>query len=310
MSLVSRLLLTAVVGFVALAPAQARAGNGAGLVKLMPEDASIMIVADVANARSSALFQKGLAAALAANTSVSAQFATLGIDPATAFDTIAIGGVGSLSKLDEDRMVIVAEGPGVAKVIKAVTKDKTVVAKKFHGVTYWTGGNQDFSLAVVQKRIVMARTVGIEKAIDLASGKGKNAAKSPKAAALRAAIAATDTRHAIWIAAVLPPEATAQAAGMGVTMQSLSFGATLSSNLDLEIKVITAAEKDAITAANLISGQLKQATQGLGGMGLGAAAKSIVVDHTGAVLRLGISLTETELVTVAKLMGAGAIFGN
>lgn len=310
MSIASRLLLTAAVGFVALAPARAHAGNGAALVKLMPEDASIMIVADVANARSSPLFKKGLDAVLAANTNASAQLATLGIDPATAFDTIAIGGVGSLSNLDQDRMVIVAEGPGVAKVVAALGKDKTVVVKKFHGVTYWTGGNQEFALAVVQKRIVMAKSVGIEKAIDLASGKGKNAAKSPKAAALRGAIAATDTRHAVWIAAVLPPEATQQAAGMGVTMQSLSFGATLSSNLDLEIKVVTAAEKDATTAANLINQQLKQATQALGGMGLSAAAKTIVVDHTGAILRLGMSLTENEIVTLAKMMGGAALFGH
>jgi hypothetical protein len=308
MSLASRLVVTAVVGFVALTPVRARAGNGAALVKLMPEDASIMVVADVASARSSPLFQKGLAALIGSNAPTMAQLTGAGIDPATAFDTIAVGGVGSLNKLDEDRMIVVAEGPGVQQVVVAIGKDKTVVARKFHGVTYWA--SKDGALAVVQKRLIFARPAGIERAIDLASGKGKNAARSPKAAGLRAAIAATDTRHALWLAAVLPEEASAQARTMGVTMQGVSFGATLTAGVDLEVKVITAAEAEATTAANLISGQLKQASSTLGGLGLTAAAKTIVVDHTGNILRLGISLSEAEIVTLAKLMGAGGIFGN
>lgn len=308
MSLAARLAVVSALVLVAAPPAHA--GNGATLLKLMPEDASMFVVADVAAARSAPLFQKTLKTVTDANPDMVAKLTAAGVDLATAFDTVALGAVGDLNHLDKDSMIIVAEGPAVSRVVKAIVADKTTVVHKFHGITYWTGGTEDYALAVVQRRLLLTRTPQVEHAIDLALGKAKSAARSPRAAGLRAAVAATDTRHALWAAVVMPADASRQLAPMGVTMQGLSMAATLTTGIDVELKIITASEQEATTAANLVSQQQQAMTQGLAGVGLGGAAQALVIDHSGPVLRLATSLTEQELHTVLALAGVGGTYGR
>jgi hypothetical protein len=306
MSLASRLALAATVAATAAVavPTTARAGSGTDLVKYMPEDASIIMVVDIAGARGSDLFKQAMNKFMSSNAPGLAQLRASGIDPATAFDTLAFGGVGSLDHLDPDGMVVVAEGSAVQKVVAEMAKAKAgaVQVQKYHGVKYWTSG--DGAFAVVHKRLVVAKPAGIHHAIDLALGRGRNAARSSKARALRAVISATDTRHHLWAAAVLPPEASAQAkAAAGVDMKGVSFGATLTSSLRLEVRILTGDAKSAAKAVGLINTQLPALTQQLSQMGLGGAAKTISITSDGATIKATVSLTEGEIRSLAGLLG-------
>jgi len=306
MSLASRLaFVTAIAATAAVAaPTAARAGSGADLVKYMPEDATIVLVVDVAGARGSDLFKKAMNKLMASGAPGIDQMKASGIDPATAFDTLAVGGVGDLDHLDPDGMVVVCEGAAVPKVVAEMSKAKAgaVKSEKYRGVKYWSAG--DGAFAVIHKRLFIAKPANMHHAIDLAQGRGRNAARSAKAATLRAVIAATDTRHHVWAAAVLPPEASKEAkAAAGIEMKGVSFGATLSSSLRLEVRILVGDAASATKAVGLINTQLPAVTQQLGQMGLASAAKSVSVVADGATIKASVSLTEAEIKSLIALLG-------
>ncbi|HTJ41726.1 MAG TPA: hypothetical protein VL463_06500 [Kofleriaceae bacterium] len=295
----SRFALLVTAALVA-APALAHAGNGVDLVRFMPEDSSVYMVVDVAGSRDSDLFKKGMAKIVAMAPSSFALVQSAGLDPVTAIDTLAVGGRALASGHDTDDFVIVAEGKNVTKVLELFSKDPSSKAKSYHGVMFWQ--NTDAAMALVQKRLFLAKPGYIDRTIDLALGKSKSAAKSPKGAPLRALIATTDTRQDLWAAVVMPADAAATAKASGLDVQGISIGATLSTELALEIKMLNATDASAITMLKQINQALPQLTPALSNMGLSAAAKSLQIDRDGAAVRLAITLTESELQTLAGLL--------
>ena len=295
------LRLVSIVCVAALAaPRLARAGNGVDLVRFMPEDSSVYLVVDVAGSRDSDLFKKGMAKVVSLAPSSFATVQAAGLDPVTAIDTIAIGGRALASGHDSDDFVIVAEGKQVAKVVELFSKDPKAKATTYHGVILWQ--NNEAAIALVQKRLFLAKPGYIDRTIDLALGKVKSAAKSPKGAPLRAVIATTDTRQDLWAAVVLPADAAATAKASGLDVQGVSMGATLSSSLALEIKLLNATDASATTMLKQINQALPQLSQAFGSMGLSAAAQTLQLDRDGPAVRLAITLTEEEIGTLAGLM--------
>jgi hypothetical protein len=257
----------------------------------------IVMVVDVAGARDSDLFKDGLATITAASPSTFAVVQAAGVDPATAFDTIAISSTTASGKED---FAAVAEGKQVKLVADLLAKSPNTTAAAYHGVTYWKSG--DAAAAIIDKRLYFAKATGIERSIDLALGKRKSAAKSAKAATLRAVIAATDTRHDVWAAMVLPPEVSASVRSSGIEMTGVSIGASLSTTLGLEVKILNANEASASTLATQINAALPQVLPALGNIGLSAAAKTLVIDHDGVAVRATMTLTRSELTTLWQLM--------
>src|SRR5579862_2864117 len=237
------LCLTAAASLVALVALRpiARAGDGVDLVRFMPDDAAIVIVVDVAGARDSQLFKDGMASLgqLAADRFALAKAA--GIDPATALDTIALSGNAAHGKND---FTAVAEGKQTKLIADTIAKDPKTTATKYHGVTYWTNGTGSYAL--VDKRLYLADPPSIERAIDLALGKVKSAAKSSKTATLRAVIAATDTRNDVWAAVVLPPEESASMKAQGIELTGISIAGSLSDSLGLDVRILNATDASAV----------------------------------------------------------------
>jgi hypothetical protein len=300
------MLVTAAV--CAWPPRSAHAGNGVDLVRYMPEDSTVMMVIDVSGARSSKLFELGMQKLVALAPSGFATVEAAGVDPATALDTIAIGGRIDGGKED---FSVVADGKQAQLIAALIAKAPEAKATTYHGVTYY--GNADGSIALVGKKLVFAKPEHIERAIDLALGKLKNASKSPKAAALRAVIAATDTRHDVWAAVVIPPDLDATAKAQGLDLEGISLGASLSSSLSVELKVVNGTDASATTMLGQINLVLPQLGPALGNLGLGAAAKTLTVDKDGAIVRMAITLSEAELSTIAALVQSSlgsSLFGG
>jgi hypothetical protein len=220
-----------------------------------------------------------------------------GVDPATAVDTIAIGG--KLTAGSDDYSVI-AEGKQVQLIAELIAKDPNAKATKYHGVTYY--GNADGSIALIAKRLIFAKPQHIERAIDLALGKLKNASKSPKAAALRGVIAATDTRHDVWAAMVAPPELVTMGKQQGFDLEGISLGASLSSSLAIEVKIVNGSDASATAMLDQLNKVLPQVVPALGNLGLQAAAKTLTIDKDGPVVRGAITLTQAELASLAGLL--------
>jgi hypothetical protein len=306
----SALALTAAAAATLAAPRAAHAGNGVDLVRFMPEDASIYMVVDVAGARDSDLFKKGMAKLVSLAPGGFATVQAAGLDPATAVDTIAFGGRGWEDGGNSDDFVAVAEGKQVQLIADLISRDPKSKATKYHGVTTW--GSGDGAIALVKKRMFFAKPSHIERAIDLALGKIKGAAKSPKGASLRAVISATDTRHDLWAAMVMPASANAMAKAQGIELQGVSMGASLSTDLALELKIINTSEASATTMLKELEKALPQLTPMLGNMGLATAAKTLQIDKDGATVRLAMTITQDELKTLATFLGAtlgGALGG-
>lgn len=301
MSLRLRLATLATLAAVTIAaPRLARAGDGVDLMRFMPEDSSVYLVIDVSGARDSALFKDGMAKLVSLAPSELAIVQAAGLDPVNAIDTIAIGGRALQSGHDSDDFVVVAEGKQVTRVAELFAKDPKAKAATYHGVTYWQNG--EASLALIGKRVFLAKPGYIDRTIDLALGKAKNAARSPKGAALRAVIATTDVRQDVWAAVVMPADAAAMAKAQGIELQGMSLGVTLSSSLALEVKVLNATDASATALLKQINLALPQVTPALSTMGLAAAAKTLQIDKDGAAIRLAITLTEGEIKTLAQLL--------
>ncbi len=291
----------ALVAAMVAAPRAARSGNGVDLVRFMPEGSSIYLVVDVAGARDSQLFKEGMAKLVALAPGGLAKIKAAGIDPATALDTIAIGGRFEAGH-DQDDYVVVAEGKQAQKIADLVARSPDVKATTYRGVTSW--GNAQGSIAIVGKRLFFARAGYLERTIDLALGKARSAARAASGATLRAVIAATDTRHDVWAAIAVPPELAKAAKAAGIDVQGVSLGMSLSTDVTLEAKVLNATEASATTLLTQVETALPQVVSGLGGVGLGAAARSIQVDRDGTTVRFALTLTEAEVTSLASLMGS------
>ena len=285
---------------IAAGAAPARAGNGVALLRYVPDDAQVVSGLDVASARDSALFRTWVDKFLTSAGS-GEYLRAIGIDPLADIDTILVArhGFGDSDGEDGAPDVAIFEG----RVGKAAL-DKmggTVEVKRRGKLTYWV--NDKGVVVRVGKRLFVAPIARVDQLLDLVAGKGPSAARSPKAAPLRAAIAATDTRHDGWLALVLPADAKAKAAAAGVDADAVAVCATVGRSLTLEIRGLMASEKAAADALALANSHLQEAVEGLGHLGLKDAARSISISADGSIVEATVTVTEAELGTLGGLAG-------
>src|SRR4051812_249000 len=136
----------AVLVLIAVLAPPAYAGRGTNLVKYLPDDTTVVVVADVARARRSPIFKKAFEAARLKNDTLDALATNLAIEKLV--DTIVIGGNGSTG----DHIVAVFEGR-IDKLL-AEAKKQATKEDKHAGVTFWV--IPDGELTVVDKRLVLA----------------------------------------------------------------------------------------------------------------------------------------------------------
>jgi len=293
--------LTALVA----APVLARAGDGVAILPLVAEDAQIVGVIDVKDARDAKMFDQGVQLMLDRATEMKDMLAMVGLelkDVHTVLVAGRYGSSGSMAHIDQNLMAVVEGGFTKKKVIKALDAIAGVQTKKKRGIKYWVTSYAE--AAIIGKRLVVTMVGGMPGVIDRAKKKAKGFTKSTKAAALRAALAYTDTRHDSWIIA-LPPTGLAATLknSLKADMVSYAIGVTLESSMTLEVKVQTkdVAQADALLTS--LQGQLKSLKQLAGQVGLSNLAASLTVAADADVIDLDATLTPAELEKVLDLVG-------
>lgn len=281
----------------------AMAGDGTNLMKMIPAETQLVMVFDIADARDSALLQKGWSSLMAAKPEAQAKLAEIGLDPLKDLDTVLLAGTPKGDDFDDmASMVIIVEG--------RIPKDKLATipgskATKYGGTTIWTKDDND--VAMVGDKLFFTKAGKMKAAIDLAQGKGKgkgaNAAVSKKAVKLRAAVAATDTAADVWMTMLLPESAKEQMKAQGMIADIVSFGANFNADIGVGLRVVTDSDATAGKMVGMIQQAMGMAAQQAQQFGLGKVAKSLTVGQDKAMVKMGLTLTEADLQTIMNLAG-------
>lgn len=299
-------LALCIAGAALCAAGPAFAGDGTNLVKMIPAESQVVMVLDVADARDSTLLQKGYDSLLAAKPDAKAKLAEIGLDPLKDIDTVLFAGSPKGDDFDDmASMVIIVEGRIPTAKLATIPDVKT---SKYLGTTIYSKADGD--VAVYGGRLFFAKAGTMKAALDVASGKGKgkgrNAADSPKGKKLRDAIGKTDTTADVWLTVLVPEKAKTEMKKQGMSADVVSFGVNFSADIAAAMKIVTDSEATAQKAVSLIQGQLAQVAQSAGTIGLGKAARSLLVSQDKAVINISFVLTAAELTAIQNLLGMGA----
>ncbi|MEZ4399704.1 MAG: hypothetical protein R3B06_06780 [Kofleriaceae bacterium] len=282
--------------------APAHAGNGTDLLKFVPEQSQLVMVFDMGGARGSGLLQKGFSQLLAAAPDAKTKLAELGLDPMKDIDTILFAG-GSAKGLSKDSMqdvLIIVEGR-LPKDKLSTIPDAT--SSTYAGVTIFT--SKDTDAAFIGDRMYFAKKGKLKAEIDLVLGKGKakgkSVATSKRAKAMKAAIAAADTKAHLWAAVLIPASAQADMKKEGMAASTVTFGMKFTADLAIGLKLVTDSADSAAKIVGMAQAQLGQVTSAASSMGLTKAAKSLMVAADGPVVKLNLALTEAELTSIMNL---------
>ena len=291
------LAAVAFVAFVAGSAPRAEAGRGTNLMKYLPDDTSVVMVADVAKARRSPIFKKGFDLAREKHDVLDSLAQNVAVEKIV--DTMVVGGAGT----DHEHFVAILEGK-VAKLLDEAKKQSTKSEK--HGkVTYFV--LPDGEVALIDKRLVITSAGDMPALIDRAA---KKKAKGP--AAMRALIAKATASSTVFGGAVLDASVKKDLAqNLGAEPQSavLSMGLaqTLTIDAKLQFSDDAAAEKATQSLNDKIgpagqSGTLRDQISGAVGQ---AFADSIKIDQDHAFTRVAATLTADEfdkVVAFAKML--------
>jgi hypothetical protein len=290
--------------------APARAGDGKNLLPFVPETSQMVFVFDMADARDSTLLQKGFTKLIEASPEAKAKLAELGLDPMKDIDTVLFAG-GGADGMDMDKVkdvMIVIEGKLPKDKLSTIPDARS---STYAGITIYT--NKDTDAAFIGDRLFFTKKGKMKSAIDIAQnkgkGKGKNAAVSKKAKALRDAIATTDTSADVWAAILVPAKAQKDMKKeQGMMAKTVAVELNFTADLAMNFEVGTDSADSAAKAVAMVQGQLPQITQGMQQFGLTKAAKSVLVKQDAAAFSISARLTEAEIMSlfaVAKQFGMG-----
>jgi hypothetical protein len=283
-------LVTAAV--IALAAPPADAGRGTPLLKYLPDTTTMIVVVDVAHARGTPMFKKGLEI-------VRGRYAwwealdKSGVAVEKLVDTVMVGGATS----GDRHVVAVLDGKVdklAAEVKKASTKTET-----HGGVAVWT--LDDGEVAVIDKRLVFATTGDMAAVIDRAQGKAKSAASGNTAARTRDALAAATPKTDVFGGVVLDSALRGQAKdALGSEAEWMTFSVTSAAKLTFDAKLQLADDAAAGKAVTVLQGRLAGVRDTLENFIGKDFADSIAFDQVHAIVRISATMTAEE---VEKVLG-------
>jgi len=277
-----------VVACAVVAARPAAAADGKALYPLVAEDAQFVAVADLADLRDARSFE-ALIAATGLDAQLTAATAKLGIDLRKDVDLVLVGGTA-------DAFVIAIEGRFTAAQKKRMTDGAT--AKQHRGVAYWVASTGE--VAHLGKRVVIAAAGTMPAVIDRWKKKQRSLARGPGAATLRDAIAMTDTRHDVWLAATAD---LLTARGMPASnIDAVSLAASLETDIVLEVRARAADADTATTLEATLGRLLPQAQDAMKGFGLAGTAASLQTDRDDRVLALAATIPASEVAAIVTLV--------
>jgi hypothetical protein len=276
-------LVVALCGVLGARPALA--GRGDALLKYLPEDTEVVASLNLAKGRGTPLLRAGLDAVGQRLGASWQSVPTASFDPARDLDTIVLGWSPD-EQTGGSVMLGVLEGrlDGFARALRKQP------AQRQGGVEVWRW--DQLAVLFVDKRAIVCAPEALSGVVATLTGKRANARRSRKALALRAGVAAADTRGDAWIAAGGKSVPNLPVAG---ALNWISGSVAAQRGLVMEIKVDTDVDATAAALVDWTSSQLPLAKQVLASQGLGSMADSIEVKNTGALLVVGMVMSEVEL---------------
>lgn len=288
-----RLALPALI-LIALAAPRADAGRGTNLVKYLPDDATVVAVADVAKSRRSPIFKKAFETVRLKHDALDTMASAVAVDKLV--DTILFGATQGAAK----HFVAVFDGRVdklFAEVKKTATKSET------HGkVTYWV--IPDGEVALIDKRLVLATAGDMPAVIDRAADKK---AKGP--AAVRTILANAAPASSLFGGAMLDAQTKKDLAKeLGGEPLWAAFSCGMASKLTIDGRLKLSDDASAEKVAKAINdklgvpgadGTVRSQAEGWIGKDF---SESITVDQDHAFARLAATLTGEELDKVLSLV--------
>lgn len=285
-------------------PAAARAGDGVAILPLVAADAEVVAVLDVADARDAKMFEAGLALMLERASDMEAMLAVVDIklrDVNTLLIAGGYGSSGSMSDISEDLMAVIEGGFNKKQVIKKLDALPNVVVKTKRKIKFWV--TTDTEVALIGKRLVVTAPGGMAGVIDRSRKKAKGLTKGAKGAALRTALAYTNTAHDAWMIS-RPPSGLAgtMKSQLGGDLVSFSIGSTLATDMALEVKIQVGSAQQATDMVATLTPQLAGLKKMAGKFGLNGLASSLTMSSGGDLIDMDSTLTSSELSTLLGLM--------
>ncbi len=285
------------------------AGNGTNLTKYVADTTQVVLVLDVAAAKSSTLVKDSFTKLLDTQPDARAKMDEIGLDPLRDIDTVMIsfGGFDEITNIgDNSSMVIIVEGrlpkDALAK-IKASTKTTQ------NGVDIFS--KDDTEGAVIDGKLFFAKKGHMGEVISLAKGKSKaNLASGGGGKQLRETMKRASTKSHMWGAINLPQKDRDKTVAAQMPLDSMSFGFKFSSDLEGGLRLETPSPTSAESTTKALTGALPQVKMMMGGIGLDVAANTIALAQDKAAVTATIKVSQTELkalfaLAMAKKGGSG-----
>jgi hypothetical protein len=288
------------------------AGNGMEALKLLPEDTNIVLNVNFKRLRGSKAYNEILSVARARDAYKSgvADLKKAGIDLERDVDTLVLGVRGQMGGGDPDGVVLVAEGRfRPARLIKLMREKNADMKSRSHaGVTYYTLDN-DGSLAILGKRVILAENSRMAAVIDLFKGKGPSLATTR---AFKGLISKTDTGKDLWFVAELPKD---KGGGFGVPMgeslRSFTGSLDLRKGLGIALRMGTTDTNTARTMVSqfeMLRGMAANEEQ-VKKLGLDTVIQKarVVADETDVLFRVDLTPAEARRLSGLAEMAGGAM---
>lgn len=260
--------------------APADAGRGAALIKYLPDDASFVIVGDVARSRSSATFKKMFLFARDQDAWLDAMATAVAVDKLA--DTVMFSGNGN------QHFIAVVEGR-VDKLL-AEAKKQSTKSDVHAGLTYWT--TPDGEVALVDKKLVLTTSGDMPAVIDRAKNKK---AKGP--AAVRTILAATAPGTAVFGGTLFDASARANMkTELGSEPEWVAFSLGMAARLSMDVRLKCASDEAATKVAKAINDKLGDSGRGLAEGMIGKDfSDSISIHEDATFARVSATMTNEEL---------------
>lgn len=287
----------------------AHAGDGVKALSLLPADTTIVLNINFKRLRKSSSYGDILSAAKARPDYKEgvADLKKAGIDLEKDVDTLMLGVRGDANGGDADGVVLIAEGRfNPKRLIKVLRKKNSDMKTRQHkGVKYYTL-DDDGSLAILGRRVILAENKRMPSVIDLHKGRGSSVAGDRGFRKLRARI---DTAKDVWFVAEIPKS---KRAGFGVPMaeniEAFSGSLDLRRGLGVRLRISStdAASANQLVAMVKMGLSMAGSDQTAKSMGLDKIAQKAVVitDEADMVLKLDLTKAEAaKLKTIAEMAG-------
>jgi hypothetical protein len=288
-----RLAPIALVAFGFGATGVADAGRGTAALKYLPDDVSMIVVADVAHARSSPLLASGAMVL----THRSPRWAAIAADVELGklVDTYVVAATGPASGGNHDVYTIVD-----GKLDPIVAKLATQTTAKHAGITYYK--LDDAEVAIVDKHLIVAPPGGMDGVVDRARGKAASAASSSKAALFRTALAASGSGNDVWGALVIDDDTRHGMASVGVDMHWGVFAIALASGATLDLKMGFDDDDAARAMADTVQKKFQDDSfrDGIARFAGDGFVQSVTIDRDVTTVRISGGLTADEVDRLAR----------